>query len=56
LTCHADSYRAMRGCTMCARQTVSRFKGTDEDLIAQWEAARVEIVRWIQTGEVPVVD
>lgn len=56
LTCHADSYRAMRGCTICARQSVSRFKGTDEDLIAQWEAARGEIVRWMQTGEAPVVD
>ena len=31
--CNADSYRAMRGCTACARQTIRRFKGVDQDLI-----------------------
>jgi hypothetical protein len=55
LTCHADSFRAMRGCTACARQSVSRFKGSDEDLIAQWELARDEIVRWLKTGEAPAM-
>lgn len=56
LTCHSHSYRAMRGCTLCAQQAVSRFKGTDDDLIARWEIARVEIVRWLETGIPPHVD
>jgi len=56
ITCHADSYRAMRGCTLCAQQTVSRFRGTDEDLLRQWEIARGEILHWRQTGEPPIVE
>jgi hypothetical protein len=56
MSCHADSYRAMRGCTICAQQAITRFKGTDEDLIRLWEIARMEIVRWQQTGEPPEVE
>ncbi|MBI9047862.1 MAG: hypothetical protein JEZ00_00465 [Anaerolineaceae bacterium] len=32
ITCSADSFRAMRGCTHCASQTVRRFRGPDEEL------------------------
>jgi hypothetical protein len=56
LSCHADSYRAMRGCTVCAQQSISRFKGSDEDLVRLWEVARLEIVHWQQTGEPPLVE
>lgn len=41
--CNADSFRAMRGCTQCARQTVRRYKGTDQDLVNQFQAARREV-------------
>jgi hypothetical protein len=44
LTCNADSYRAMRGCTQCARQTVRRFRGNDQDLVGQFEQAKTEIM------------
>ena len=53
LTCHADSYRAMRGCTLCAQQTITRFKGADQDLIASYEQARADVEHWLDTGEVP---
>lgn len=53
MTCHSDSYRAMRGCSMCARQAISRFKGSDRDLIALWERARAEIDLWLETGIIP---
>jgi len=53
LTCHADSYRAMRGCTLCAQQAVARFKGSDHDLILAYEAARADMSAWQQTGAVP---
>jgi hypothetical protein len=56
MTCHADSYRAMRGCTLCAQQTISRFRGTDEDLVNLWEAARGDVVRWLETGAPPLVE
>ena len=39
LACETDSYRAMRGCSPCAQQVLRRFKGTDEELIAMYEAA-----------------
>jgi len=31
--CNADSFRAMRGCTACARQTIRRYKSPDPELI-----------------------
>ncbi len=55
MTCHSDSFRAMRGCTMCARQAISRYKGSDEDLLMQWESARTEILHWLDTGIPPQV-
>jgi len=54
LTCHADSYRAMRGCTLCAQQTITRFKGSDTDLVAAYEQAHRDLDHWRQTGEIPL--
>lgn len=53
LTCHADSYRAMRGCTLCAQQTIARFKGSDHDLIIAFEQSKADILRWHETGQIP---
>jgi hypothetical protein len=47
LTCHADSYRALRGCTQCATQTVRRFRGTDQELIRLFTEARLEVERYL---------
>jgi hypothetical protein len=54
LTCHADSYRAMRGCTLCAQQTITRFKGSDRELIYAYEQALADMQAWHDTGEVPL--
>lgn len=43
LTCETDSFRAMRGCATCALQTLRRFKGSDDDLLAQYQVALQEI-------------
>ncbi len=43
LTCNADSFRAMRGCTDCAQQAVRRFKGSDQDLLDSYAQALKEI-------------
>lgn len=43
LTCHTDSYRAMRGCTTCAIQAVRRFRGDDAELLAHFERALTEV-------------
>ncbi len=43
LTCHPDSYRAIRGCTTCAVATIRRFRGGDEELEILIDTARGEI-------------
>lgn len=50
LTCHADSYRAMRGCTACAQQAVVRFKESDEDLIKLFKMAEKDVRTYKQEG------
>ncbi|HLV36000.1 MAG TPA: hypothetical protein VKY59_12830 [Spirillospora sp.] len=43
LGCETDSYRAMRGCAACAQQTLRRYKGSDEELLAAFEVALHDI-------------
>jgi hypothetical protein len=54
LTCYADCYRAMRGCTDCAVTTVRRYRGDDEELISMYEEAVVEVEEYIK-GQRPFV-
>jgi hypothetical protein len=51
LTCHTDSYRAMRGCTACATLTVKRFRGDDNELVALFERARVDVMNYMKQGD-----
>ena len=39
MACETDSYRAMRGCAACALQTLRRFKGEDDELLAMFAGA-----------------
>ncbi len=41
--CNADSFRAMRGCTKCAQQSIKRYRGEDQDLIKLYEKTKQEI-------------
>jgi hypothetical protein len=41
--CHEGSFKYMRGCQVCAVQTVMQFKGTDDDLLALYQRARRDI-------------
>jgi hypothetical protein len=50
LSCLSGSYRFMRGCELCALQTVSRFQGTDEELIAGHALAKADLARY-EAGE-----
>ncbi len=47
-TCNADSYRAIHGCTTCAKQALKRFRGPDEELTGLFETARAEVVVFLQ--------
>ncbi|MCC6148416.1 MAG: hypothetical protein IT308_12735 [Anaerolineaceae bacterium] len=47
-TCNADSFRAMRGCTVCAHQTIRRFRGSDKDLLEQFAQCKKEVENFIK--------
>ncbi|MGD0005496.1 MAG: hypothetical protein ABSE06_14835 [Anaerolineaceae bacterium] len=47
MACNADSFRAMRGCTQCAKQTVRRFRGSDKELIDQFKQSRREMESYL---------
>ncbi len=53
MSCTADSYRAMHGCTRCALQAIARFKGADRDLVLRWQAARNEVVAYLNEDRPP---
>jgi hypothetical protein len=46
LGCVSGSYRFMRGCELCAQQTIARYQGTDEELIAQYERAKEDLANY----------
>jgi hypothetical protein len=48
VSCNTHSFRAMRGCTQCAQQAIRRFRGTDEDLLLQYDQAKVEVLKWME--------
>jgi hypothetical protein len=48
LSCHTHSYRALQGCTLCSIQTIRRFRGDDEELIALYAAAHEELSNQLQ--------
>ena len=41
--CHEGSFKYMRGCQLCATQTVMQFKGTDADLLELFTKARRDV-------------
>jgi predicted peroxiredoxin len=47
LTCNADSYRAMNGCTICAKQSLKRFHGADEELSGLFQEAKAEVEQYL---------
>jgi hypothetical protein len=42
-SCNSDSFRAMRGCTQCARQTIKRYRGSDQELIEQHHGLQKDV-------------
>lgn len=54
LPCETDSYRAMRGCTMCALQTLRRFKDSDETLLQMYREALADVREYLGRAQ-PVV-
>lgn len=45
--CNTDSFRAMKGCTQCARLTIKRYKGNDADLIRTYQDCLKEVSNYL---------
>lgn len=52
--CVSGSYRFMRGCELCSQQTIARYQGTDEELIALYHQAQEDLQRHA-AGEIDLV-
>ena len=50
MDCETDCYRAMRGCHACSLQSLRRYKGSDDELLAGFENALVDIREYSQTS------
>jgi len=48
LGCVSGSYRFMRGCELCSQQTISRYQGTDEELIEQFHKAKHDLAHFAE--------
>jgi hypothetical protein len=46
-TCNSDSYRAMNGCTVCAKQSLKRFHENDEALIDIYHMTKGEVEKYL---------
>lgn len=49
--CNADSFRAMKGCTQCARLTIKRNRLPDQDLVELYQSALEDVRVFIQKRE-----
>src|SRR5438270_3787303 len=55
MACETDSYRAMRGCDVCAIQTLRRYKGADRELLRAYQQALADVRRYLTKGEKEIV-
>ncbi len=49
LDCNPDRYKALMGCSACAKRTVAGFKGADDQLIRSFQKARSEVDQYLQS-------
>jgi hypothetical protein len=54
LSCQSDSFRALHGCTACARQAVVRFRGNDADVLKLYEKACKDVSAY-QAGDTETI-
>lgn len=55
MDCETDSYRAMRGCDMCAAQTLRRYKGTDQDLLKLYAQALSKVEAHLDEQDATII-
>ncbi len=47
-SCCSDSFRAMQGCTTCARQSIKRYRGSDSELIKLYQQVLPEVEHFLE--------
>jgi hypothetical protein len=50
LKCNSNNYKFLRGCYLCATQTVQSFKGSDADLLELYRKAHEELNLYLEQG------
>jgi hypothetical protein len=53
LKCNSNNYKFLRGCFLCATQTVQSFKGSDGDLLELYGKARQDLTLHLTQGVRP---
>ncbi|MDE3088549.1 MAG: hypothetical protein KGJ80_04095 [Chloroflexota bacterium] len=48
LDCNPDRYKALMGCSACAKRTVGGYKGADEMLVRAFQKARDEVADYLK--------
>ncbi len=51
LDCNPDRYKALMGCSACAKRTVGGFKGADEAILRVYQKTRVEVDSYLKEHE-----
>jgi len=55
MRCNSNNYKFLRGCYLCATQTIQSYKGTDEDLVTHYEQAKERLQEQLTLGIRPGV-
>ncbi|MEZ4860427.1 MAG: hypothetical protein R3C14_03945 [Caldilineaceae bacterium] len=50
LRCNSNNYKFLRGCYLCATQTIQSYKGSDGDLLKLYERVKHELSQHLQQG------
>lgn len=50
MKCNSNNFKFLRGCFLCATQTVQSFKGNDKELLTMYEKAQKQIAQELSKG------
>jgi hypothetical protein len=56
LSCETDSYRAMRGCKACSKQSLRRYKGSDLELLSIYHEALEDVQQYLEVQTPTVIE
>lgn len=51
MNCYAGSYKFMRGCAACAKQTVAQYKGSDAELLRLYKQSHKLVAAYLKKQE-----